>query len=467
MRPFNRADLGRLYVSPAGAGRYTYLGDASLDGVASSAQVAYDGRSFALPSTGAQWTGAVTARSGEAFLALTRQFGEVDLLVTYGDEYCSPTMAGYATAMLVEGAVVTGEAWSALSGLSSGQRAPVAATCQFSARGLRRLRAGDALRRHAQLSGTVAALHRDGGRLYALCAVPSGGGTAILLRLAWSDNALDWTAAPITYGAFAEPTSYGLTYGQFAVHAWAGRVYIATGADLLCVTAPRAGEAPAALYATAVRAPGKTTAPVVGLRACGGALHALTTSGVWRIAPDGGIAVITLLGSSYRHLRPSEDGLLAHGPGRCALLGPDGALRRYVIWGGGDLAMMREDRGRLLAITAGGGVWVDSGSGWSQLADLPNVLAAASAGPAAYALVAAGSRGTRLVAALGDWTRWVNLDTSDHDGVCLLPLGDGVLVGGQDLATSAPRGAGLGAITRCRATGLIWTAASSELLIAA
>lgn len=377
MRPFNRSDLGRLYVSPSGQRQYTYLGDASLDALTSSASVAYNGFSYSAPSTGKTWAGTVTCRSGEALLALSRDFAEMDLLVTYGDGPCSVVGDSYAAATLIEGAVVSGESWSAMTTLSSDTRAPVSAACQLAARSVRRLPAGDNLRQKATLTGTVVAMCAATGRVYALCAQPSGAGTAILLRLAWSDNGRDWESTAISYSALAEPTSYSLTYRQFALEAWGDRVYIATGDDLLRVRAPAAGEIPATLYGAAVRPPGVAGAAVVGLSRAGGDLYALTASaGLWRISSAGDISILPMSASLWRTLAGDGEEMVLVRAAFWQRYAP-GRPGQHIAWAGSDLAWMSSE-GAPLAITTGGAVLTPSAGGaWVQRAALGGSLMAA------------------------------------------------------------------------------------------
>lgn len=464
MRPFNRSDLGRLYVSPAGERSYTYLGDASLDGIASSGTVTYNGVAYGLPSAGKAWTGAITARSGEALLAISREFSEMDLLVTYGDERCP--VASFDSAVLVEGAVVSGEQWGPLTSLASGMRSPVSATCQFTARNLRRAVAGDILVQRTALTGSVVALTRAAGRLYALCAQPSGAETDILLRLAWSDNGRDWAAAPITHGTMSEPIVYGMAYLQFSLRVIGDVIYIATGADLLSVRAPLDREAPAALYAAAVRPPGVSSASVVGLAILGGDLYARTSSsGYWRIDATGAVSVHALRGSTYRGIVAGDNEFVTWKISGYERVRP-GIGASVHTWSDGNLAWMSANGNNSLALTSDGGVWTPAAAGWRKRSQLPGVpLATAEAGGAVYAIVSSGTLGSRLVMSLGDPERWVQLDGKARDLICLLPVGDGVLVGGQDLATGANRSTGPKSITRCRNSGFVYLASSSESLI--
>ncbi len=447
MLPFNRADLGRLYLSSRhGPPSFRIVGDGALDGMASTTAVAMTGTGDMVGKK--TWTGSVTARPGYILAAAAAGRDPVDLLVLYGRQCDVIQQIDYTAAVLVEGVVFSADTYGALTSLTSDTRNIVGSTHSLAARSLLRVSAPDALSRLKSFDGRVVAICIDDStRIYALIAKNTGG-SSMTLTLAWSDSITHgaWSTATIS-GSYTEPTALtpAASWMQVAIVAFGGMLYVSTGADLLRVPVPVSGVA--TLYPAPVRPAGYAAAgsPDQACRAVGLArgddlLYAGMLQGqLWRVAPSGLVVAASVGGSANRAFNAVEDCLLLTDDSGVRSVDRGGRRRRDSGWSG-NACFASGSLDSLLVINTAGEVWAQLGGSWTEgwnFSGAPVAICQVTRN-LFYALVVAGAKVQTLVSVTGGttWTE-VGAPTSAY-ALCALP--DGKCLVGCDgyLAATAP-----------------------------
>jgi len=472
MRLFNRSDLGRLYLSPRrGLANFNYVGDGSIDGVASATTVSYVGQGALAGKK--SWTGTVTARPAHQLVAAAATPELVDLLVLYGNHCDIVQQVDYLEAILVEGVAFTADQYTALTALTSAQRAIVSSTHTFNADNVVRVPAVASLTRTKNFTGAVVALAQAGPRLYALVAAPVGGGT-VTLRLAWTESPAGgaWNIAELFYGTFSEPSTLSPagTWAQCGMAVQAGRIYISTVADFIWLDEPLPGMT--ALYPAPVRpapyAPSGSpdqACRVVGLYAGGDAIYAGTVLGqVWRVAATGTVLTSSVGGTSNRAFCPLDGGEQALVSDTAVrVVGAGGRRRDYSGWSG-NARYALGSTGNLIVATLEGKLWAAEGdTAFTELWNLGGALIAlARVSGNLYYAIAATSNGSQLYISVNGGRSWTKAG-DPYDGICLLPTADGKCLTGGQVGTSN-RSTGPVGIT-VSSSGLIAATVPSEQLI--
>jgi len=447
MRLFNRADLGRLYLSSRhGPPSFHMVGDGALDGMSSTTTVSMAGASNTFSKK--TWTGSVSARPGYMLAAAAQSTDPVDLLVLYGDQCDIVQQTDYADAVLVEGVVFSADTYSALTSLTSDMRGIVGTTHTLSARSLLRISAPDVLSRIKSFDGRVVAMCVDDYmRVYALVAKNTGG-SAMTLTLAWSDSIMygAWFTAAIS-GSYTEPASLSpaSSWMQVGIAAFDGAVYISTGADLLRVPAPISGVT--SLYPAAVRPVGYATSGspdqacrIVGMKRSGDSLYAGTLLGqVWRITPSGIITADSVGGSNSRSFNVVDECFVLTDDTNVRTVDKGGRRRRDSGWTG-NARYASGSIDNLLVVNATGEIWTQMGGSWMEgwnFSGAPVAISQASRN-LFYALVVAGAKTQVLVSVTGG-TTWTEAGVPvDAYALCALPDGKCLVGCNGYMAATAP-----------------------------
>jgi len=417
MRLFNRADLGRLYLSSRhGPPSFRMVGDGALDGLSSATTVSMAGTGDTVSKK--TWTGSVSARPGYMLAAAAQSTDPVDLLVLYGDQCDIVQQTDYIDAVLVEGVVFSADTYSALTSLTSDVRGIVGSTHTLTARSMLRISAPDVLSRIKTFDGRVVAICLDDHtRIYALVAKSTGGG-AMTLTLAWSDSIAygAWYTATIS-GSYTEPAYQPppATWMQLGIAAFGGSIYIANGTDLLRVPVPTAGMT--TLYPAAVRPVGYAASGspdqacrIVGMKRSGDSLYAGTLLGqLWRITPSGIITAASVGGGGTRSFNVVDDCFVLTDDANVRTVDAGGRQRRDSGWSG-NARFASGAIDNLVVINATGEIWTQMAGGWSEgwnFSGAPVAVCQASRN-LLYALVVAGAKTQTLVSVAGG-TTWTEV----------------------------------------------------------